>query len=75
MYLKLHHVFRVTLVDSIYGVYIEVVKSLFLWIHIYCYDLSPLQLYQWLTSLLYLRNGLLSVMMSQSCNNALPCVG
>ena len=30
---------------------------------------------QWLTCLLYLRNGLLSVMMQQSCNNALPLVG
>ena len=32
-------------------------------------------LYQWLTRLLYLRNALLSVMMQQSCNNALPLLG
>ena len=30
---------------------------------------------QWLTCLLYLRNGLLSVMMQQSCNKALSLVG
>ena len=30
---------------------------------------------QWMTCLLYLRNGLLWVMMQQSCNNALPIIG
>ena len=32
-------------------------------------------LYQWLAFLLYLRDGLLSVMMQQSCNNVLPLLG
>ena len=43
MYPKLHHVFRFSLVDSIYGFYVDIVKFLILWIHLYCYDLSPLQ--------------------------------
>ena len=43
MYLKLHHVSRVSLVDSIYGVCVDIVKFHFLWIHLHCNNLSPLQ--------------------------------
>ena len=43
MYPKLCHVSRVSLVDSIYGVYFDKVKFLILWVHLHCYDLSPLQ--------------------------------
>ena len=43
MYPKLHHVHRVSLDDSIYGVHVDIVKIFFPWIHLHCYDLSPLQ--------------------------------
>ena len=43
MYPKLSHVSRVSLVDGIYGVYVDIVKFLILWIHLHCYDLSPLE--------------------------------
>ena len=43
MYPKLLHVSEVSLVDTIYGVHVDIVKFLFLQIHLRCYDLSPLQ--------------------------------
>ena len=43
MYPKLYYVFRVSLVDSVYEVYDDIVKPLILWVHLYCYDLRPLQ--------------------------------
>ena len=43
MHPKLRHVFRVSLVDNIYGVYTDILKFLIPWIHLHCYDLFPLQ--------------------------------
>ena len=43
MYPKLCHVSRVSLVDGIYGVCFDIIKFLILWLHLHCYDLSPLQ--------------------------------
>ena len=51
MYPELHPVSGVSLVDGIYGVYVDMVKFFILWVHLHCYDLSPLQqMYPTLTS-------------------------
>ena len=78
MYPKLRYVSGVSLVDIIYGVYVDLVKFLILWVHfIMTVPSSTILSYfnQWVTWLLYLRNGLLSTMMQQSCNNALSLIG
>ena len=68
MYPKLRHLPRFSLVNGIYGVCVEFM--------LFVPSTTNLSYFnQWLTCLLYLRNGLLSVMMQQNCNNALPLVG
>ena len=43
MYPKLHYVSEVSQVDGIYEVSVDIVKVYILWVHLHCYDLSPLQ--------------------------------
>ena len=38
MYPELHPVSGVSLVDGIYGVYVDMVKFFILWVHLHCYD-------------------------------------
>ena len=40
---ELHYLSGVSLVNGIYGVFIDIVKFPILWVHLHCYDSSPLQ--------------------------------
>ena len=73
MYPKLCNVSAVSLIDIIYGVYVDIVKFLIL-LGTFPVLCVPSTTYlsnfnKWLNCLLCLRNGLLSVMIQQSCNN------
>ena len=76
MYPKLNYVSKVSLVDIIYGNYVDIENSSSFWVpfHHLLQQIYLFHFNQCLTCLLYLKNGLLPIMLQQGCNNALPLV-